>query len=55
MELVNMSNKMSAWYQLKLPFASNNTNSFVYVFLHLRSPSTKYKNNRTKHFVTGAS
>ena len=46
---------MSDCYQLALPLGSNNTNFFVYVFLCLRSSSTKYYISRTKHFVTGAS
>ena len=54
MELVNLNNKMSDWYQLTLPLGSNNTIFFVYVLLFLRSPSTKYCISRTKHFVTGA-
>ena len=55
MELHNLNNKMSDWYQLTLPLGSNNKKSFVYVFLRLRSPSTKCYISRTKHFVTGES
>ena len=42
MELVNLNNKFSDWYQLTLPLGSNDTNSFVYVLLLLRSSSTRY-------------
>ena len=54
-ELVNLNNEMSDHYQLTLPLGSNNTNSFVYAPLLLKSPSTRYCISGTKHFVTGPS
>ena len=41
MELANLNNKISDWYHLTLPLGSNNTNSFVYALLLLKSPSTR--------------
>ena len=54
MELVNLNNKMSDSYQLTSHSISNNTNSFVYVSLLLRSPDTRYCISGTKYFVIGA-
>ena len=55
MELVNLNNKISDWYQLILPLGSSNTNSFVYAMLLLRNSSVRHLISRTKHFITGAS
>ena len=51
---LNLNNKMSDSYQLTSPSISNNTNSFVYVSLLLRSPDTRYCISGTKYFVIGA-
>ena len=55
MELVNVNDKMSDWYQLTLPLGSNSTNSFVYALLLLMSPITRYCIIGTKYFGTGVS
>ena len=55
MEVVNLNNKMSDWYQLTLSLGFNKTNYFVYEWLLLRSPSTRHCISGTKRIVSGAS